>query len=146
MGSLHPQIVGWWVLAALAGLAGLLAVAQAFARQTRVAAENYPALSALGLQPSDLIAVSLGRAVVIGLAGALGGIALAIALSRLTPVGVARIAEISPGVHVDTLVIGLGVAVTVVATLAASVWPAIRAARVRVTDSSVTLRERRRRW
>ena len=123
--SLHPQVVGWWVLAGLAGLAGLLAVAQAFARQTRVAAETYPALSALGLAPSELALLSLGRALVVSVAGAMGGVVLAVALSPLTPVGVARVAETATGPYVDPLVIGLGIAVTVVATLAASVWPAL---------------------
>lgn len=134
--SLHPQVVGWWVLAGLAGLAGLLAVAQAFARQTRVAAETYPALSALGLAPSELALLSLGRALVVSVAGAMGGVVLAVALSPLTPVGVARVAETATGPYVDPLVIGLGIAVTVVATLAASVWPALRSARVRVLHAA----------
>jgi len=138
--SLHPQAVGWWVLAALAGLAGLLAIAQAFARQTRVAAESYPTLSALGLEPRELALVNLGRAFVASLAGAAGGVVVAIALSPLAPVGEARIAETSTGVSVDPVVIGLGVAITVIATLAVSAWPSLRSARVRASGSATPAR------
>jgi hypothetical protein len=133
--SLHPQTIGWWLLAGLAGLAGLLTIAQAFARQSRVAAETYPTLSALGLQPKELAIAGIGRALAVSVGGAAGGVVLAIALSPLTPVGVARIAETSTGVYVDPVALGLGVVVTLVATMAASVWPAVRSARIGVARS-----------
>ena len=47
--SIHPQAVGWWVLAALAGLAAIAVVGQALARQAAAESTDHPALAALGL-------------------------------------------------------------------------------------------------
>jgi hypothetical protein len=129
--SLHPQAVGWWLLAAVAALAGLLAIGQAFARQTRVARETYPTLSALGLGSSGLFALNVLRSVLVALGGAAGAVVLALALSPLTPVGEARIADPSSGLYADPLVLGLGAVAVVVACVAASLWPALRSARLR---------------
>ena len=48
-GSIHPQAVGWWVLAALAALVGLAVVGQALARQSAVESEDHPTLVAVGM-------------------------------------------------------------------------------------------------
>ena len=63
--SIRPQAVGWWILAALAALAGLAVLAQASARQALAEDADYPVLTTLGLRPRDLAAVSLLRAAVI---------------------------------------------------------------------------------
>ena len=88
--AIHPQAVGWWILAALAAAAGLLTIGQAFACQTRVVSETYPALSAVGLDASQLAWVNVGRALLTAIFGAGGGVLLAVLLSPLTPVGEAR--------------------------------------------------------
>jgi hypothetical protein len=49
--SIHPQAVGWWILAGLAALTGIIVVAQALARQAVIESEPYATLSALGLSP-----------------------------------------------------------------------------------------------
>ena len=40
--SIHPQAVGWWILAALTTLAGLAVVGQGLGRQSVVESEEYP--------------------------------------------------------------------------------------------------------
>ena len=128
--SINPQAVGWWLFALLALLAGLALVAQALSRQSIVERESYPSLSALGCRPGQLLAIGLARAGIIGVGGALGAVAIATALSPLTPVGEARLAEPRQGVVFDPAVFGLGAAAIVVATLALGLLPAWRAAQI----------------
>ena len=128
--AITPQAVGWWVLAGLIALAGLAVLGQAAARQFSTDVDDHDALSALGLRGHQFVLLGLVRAFVIGLAGAAGAVALAAALSPLTPVGEARLATADPGtVSVDPLVTLIGVPAVVAAVLLLSVWPAIRHAR-----------------
>ncbi len=130
--SIHPQAVGWWILAALAALAGLAVVGQALGRQSVVESEEYPKLVALGLPRRQLIVLGTARNVAIGLAGAAGAVLVAFALSPLAPVGEARLAEPSPGLAFDPLILLLGALVVLVVVGALGLWPSIRASRVRV--------------
>ena len=59
--SIHPQAVGWWVLAVLAGLAGLAVIGQALGRQSVVESEEYPSLVALGLPRRQLVVLGTAR-------------------------------------------------------------------------------------
>jgi hypothetical protein len=129
--AIHPQAVGWWLLAALAALAGLATVAQALSRQAVVESDNYRTLAAIGLGSGQVVALGMARALAIGTAGAIGAVALAYALSPLTPVGEARIAEPATGFEFDVLVLGLGALGIVVSVLLLGMWPAMRAARAR---------------
>jgi hypothetical protein len=132
--SIHPQAVGWWILAALAALVGLAVVGQALVRQSVVESEDYPTLAALGTDRRQLVALGTARNLAVGLAGAAGAVALATALSPLAPLGEARTAETSTGVAFDPLVLPLGALATVVVVLAIGLWPAMRASRVRIHD------------
>ena len=135
--SIHPQAVGWWILAALAALAalaGLAVVGQALARQSAVESEDHPILIAVGMSGRELFALDMARNLVVGLAGAVGAVVLATALSPIAPLGEARLAEDSTGVAVDSLVLLLGALATVVVVLALGIWPALRAARTRRMD------------
>jgi ABC-type lipoprotein release transport system permease subunit len=128
--AVTPQAVGWWVLAGLIALAGLAVLGQAAARQFSTDTDDHSALSALGLRGRQFVLLGLARALVIGLAGAAGAVALAAALSPLTPVGEARLAAPHPGaVSVDPLVTLIGVPGVVAAVLLLSLGPAIRHAR-----------------
>ncbi len=129
--AIHPQAVGWWLLAALAALAGLAVIAQALSRQAVVEGETYRTLAAMGFGPGKVATLGMVRALVVGVAGAVGAVVLAFALSPLTPVGEARIAEPTTGLWFDPLVLGLGGLALVVAVLVLGVWPAVRAARAR---------------
>ena len=100
--SIHPQAIGWWILAALAALVGLAVVGQALARQSIVESEDYPTMAALGAGRRQLVALGMLRNLVVGLAGAAGAVVVATALSPLAPLGEARTAESSTGVAFDT--------------------------------------------
>jgi hypothetical protein len=126
--SIRPQAVGWWLLAALAALAGLAVLAQASARQALAEDADFPVLTTLGLRPRDLAAVSLLRTAVIAGAGAAGGVAVAVALSPVAPLGEARLAEPAPGLQADWPVLGYGALATVVVLLAVGTVIAWRAA------------------
>jgi len=132
--SIHPQAVGWWILAALAALVGLAVVGQALARQSAVESEDHPTLVAVGMSGRELFALGMARNLVVGLAGAVGAVLIATALSPIAPLGEARLAEDSTGIAFDSLVLLLGALATVFVVLALGIWPALRAARVRRTD------------
>ena len=99
--SIHPQAIGWWILAALSGLVGLAVVGQALVRQSIAEGEDYPTLAALGADRRQLAALGMIRNLVLGLAGAVGAVAVATALSPLAPLGEARSAESSTGIVFD---------------------------------------------
>jgi hypothetical protein len=139
--SIHPQAVGWWILAALTTLTGLAVVGQGLGRQSVVESEEYPKMVALGLPRRQLIAVGTARNLIVGSAGAAGAVLVAFVLSPLAPVGEARLAEPSPGFAFDPLVLLLGALVMVVVVMALGLWPSVRAARVRAGgDQSVQFR------
>ncbi len=130
--SIHPQAVGWWVLAVLAALAGLAVIGQALSRQSIVESEEYPSLVAVGLLRRQLIVLGTARNLMVALVGAAGAVIVAFALSPLTPVGEARLAEPSTGLAFDPLVLLLGALGTVVVVLLLGIWPTVRASRARV--------------
>ena len=127
--SIHPQAVGWWVLAVLAALVGLAVIGQALGRQSVVESEDYPSLAALGLPRRDLVVLGMARNLLVALVGAAGAVVVAIALSPLTPVGEARLAEPSNGLAFDPLVLLFGALATVAVVVLLGVWPAVRASR-----------------
>lgn len=112
--SIQPQVVGWWIVFAFAALAAMMAVGLALARQDAAEADAYPTLRALGMHPTQLLAVGLARSGMIGTVGAAGAVALAYALSPLAPVGEARLAEPTPGFAFDVPVLLLGALAVVV--------------------------------
>jgi ABC-type antimicrobial peptide transport system permease subunit len=133
-GSIHPQAVGWWLFALLAGLAGIALVGQALSRQSIVERDSYPTLSSLGVRPSQLFGLGMLRAAAIGTVGMIGAVALAFAVSPFTPVGEARAAELRGGFALDGPVFGLGAVAIVAAVLMLAGYPAWRAAQVRATQ------------
>ena len=126
--SVHPQAVGWWVLAVLAGLAGLAVISQALSRQSIVEGEDYPTYGALGLSTRQLTAIAMARTIVVALLGAAGGVVIAILLSPLAPVGEARWAEPSRGISLDGLVLAGGGLASLAAVVVLGLWPAFRVA------------------
>ena len=129
--AIRPQAVGWWVLASLAAVAGLAVIGQAAARQFVTEQDDRLSLSAVGLRPGQFVAAGLARAAIIGAGGAAGAVALATALSPLTPVGEARLAASSAGtVVIDPPVTVIGALGIVAIVVALSAWPAIRDARL----------------
>jgi len=133
--SIHPQAIGWWLLAALAALAGAAVVGQALSRTRRVESDEFPIFKALGLGRSNLVGLGMASTLLVGLVGAAGALALAFALSPLAPVGDARLVEPSSGLRFDGPVLLLGAVATVVVVVALGVWPSFRAARGRPDDA-----------
>jgi len=127
--SIHPQALGWWLLAGLAGLVTLAVVGQALGRQSILESEDYPTMAALGLDRGQLVALGMVRNLAVALVGAAGALAVATALSPIAPLGEARLAETSTGVTFDALALPLGALGTVAVVLALGAWPAVRAAR-----------------
>ena len=142
----RAQAVALWALAALVAVAGLAIFAQALARQTFIESIEYPTLRSLGVSPSQLVAVGMIRAGLVGIIGAAIAGAVGFLLSPLTPTGVARIAEPNPGFAFDGAVIGLGVvAIAVLVTLVGAV-PAWRGATAKWTPlGTAEVRRPRRR-
>lgn len=128
--AIHPQAVGWWLLAGLSALLGALVMAQALSRQAPAESDAFLTLSALGVRRRQLVLVGLARTLCIAAVGVAGGVVLAFLLSPLTPVGEARLADPSPGFTFDPLVLLLGALGAVAVVVALGVWPAIRSARV----------------
>ncbi len=127
--AIHPQAVGWWVLALLAAIAGLAVIAQALSRQAGAESDSYRTLSALGFGSNSLIALGIVRAFAIGCTGAVGAMLVAFALSPLAPVGEARIAEPATGLAFDGTVLGLGAVTIGFVVLLLGLWPALRESR-----------------
>jgi ABC-type lipoprotein release transport system permease subunit len=137
--SIQPQAVGWWILAGLAALVGIIVVAQALARQATVEADDYPTLNAIGVSRHQLVVLTMARTLTIGTVGALGGMVLAFFLSPLTLVGEAKMAGPSSGFAFDPLVFLLGALVAIVIVLALGLWPAIRTTRVHNSGESAQM-------
>ena len=64
--SIHPQGVGWLILAVLAALVGLAVVGQALARQSIAESEGYVTLSALGASRRQLVMLGTARNILVG--------------------------------------------------------------------------------
>ena len=126
--SIHPQAVALWLLAALFGAIGLLILGQLLARLTFLEAAEFGTWRALGMSRVQLLAASLARAAVIGVAGGAAAAAAAMALSPLLPVGLARVAEPHPGIDADVLVLAGGAAAAILVTVTLTAWPGWRAA------------------
>ena len=128
--SIRPQAVGWWILAALTALVGLIVLAQAQSRQASIEEDAYGTLRSLGVSGRQLFLVGMARTAAIGVIGVAGGILLAYGLSSLTPVGEARLAEPTNGLAFDTWALLVGGLVFLAVFLALGVRPAVTVARV----------------
>ena len=126
--SMHLQALALWLLAAFAGLAFALILTQAIAREVWRSAGDHALLAALGMSRSALALISILRAATIGTLGAALGAGVAIALSPLMPIGLARVAEPSPGFATDRAVLALGAAAALGVPMLAAIVPSVRAA------------------
>jgi hypothetical protein len=132
--AIHLEALGLLVFAGLAGLAALLMVGQALARQVMTDAEDNRTLAALGLGRPALVGIAMARALVIALGAAVVAVALAVVLSPLTPIGVARRAEIHPGLSINVAALALGFVAVGVLTLGRALLPAWRASATHTDD------------
>jgi hypothetical protein len=126
--SIHLQAVALWLVAGLLAVIALLVLGQLLARMSFLESAQYATLRALGMSRRQLLAAGLARAAAIGAAGSAAGVLLAVALSPVFPLGLARIAEPHPGISADPIVLGLGSAAVVLATVGCAALPAWQAA------------------
>jgi ABC-type antimicrobial peptide transport system permease subunit len=136
--SIHTQAVALWIVGALIALIGALVLSQLLARQAVLDSDDNPTLLALGMTRTQVWLTGMGRSVVIGLGGAVIGVAAAALASPLLPFGTARIAEPHPGFALDTTVLAGGALVIVAGICAFALWPVWKSttmsARDRVRD------------
>lgn len=127
--SLHLQVVALGILALLAALTVGLVAGQLAWRQTALESGDHPALAAVGMTPIQLGSLAIARAAFVAAGGALVAVTVAIALSPLFPIGLARVAEPEPGVAVDATAITMGALGLVAAVMALVAVPSWRLAR-----------------
>ena len=127
--ALHLEAVALWAFAGLAAAAGLLVLGPPLSRHLLADAQDEPALAALGMDRRQLTVLPLGRAAIVAVGGAVVSVAVALVLSPLTPFGIARRAEIHPGVAVNVAVLAVGFAGIVVVVLGWAVLSSWRASR-----------------
>jgi hypothetical protein len=130
--AIHVQAAGLLLLAGVLACCLLIIVGQALNRLSASMDADLAPLRALGVAPIDLILISVARTALIAAVGAAIGAGAAVAASGLFPVGLARIAEIHPGLDVNVAVVALG-SLAAVALLTAFNVPAAIAAIRRVT-------------
>jgi hypothetical protein len=123
--AIRPLTASLAIFAAALALAALLVVGQALARHVELPQAEVSALAAVGMGRQHLRRLALLRALLIGSLGAVGAVLVAVGLSPRFPVGLARVAEPDPGMHVDFLVCGAGFVGIVAAALVVLV-PSLR--------------------
>jgi hypothetical protein len=128
-GAIHIESLALMLFAGLAGLTALLVLGQALNRQVATDATDHRALAALGMSRRELAVVPLVRGAVLAVGGAALALIIAVALSPLTPIGLARRAEIDPGISVDGVVLAYGFVGILALTLGWATVAAWRAAR-----------------
>ena len=114
------------IFAALAAVATVLLVGLNISRMLRAETDDHAKLAALGMSRRRLVAVDLARPAIVAVVGPALAIVFAIAASPLTPIGVARQAELHPGVAINIAVLGAGFLLLLVATVACSSVVALR--------------------
>ncbi|GIH25615.1 hypothetical protein Aph01nite_39250 [Acrocarpospora phusangensis] len=116
-----------FALAALA--AAIVLVGQTVARYATATVAELDTLRALGLPRRQAAVLAALGPLVAAIAGAVGGVAFAIAVSAWMPIGSASQFEPGPGLDVDALVLlpgGLAAVALVTAAAAANAWFALR--------------------
>jgi hypothetical protein len=127
--SIRFESQALWILAALVAISALAILGQSLARQTSLESSDHPVLRALGFSRRQLFALGVLRAASIAGAGAIVAAGVAVLMSPLTPIGLARIAEPDIGFYVDGVILAAGAVVTIVLLVLSSAAPAWTAAR-----------------
>jgi hypothetical protein len=122
-------VVTLWAASGLLALTGVVIVGQALARGMAARSDELATLRALGMSRATRTSGLMANAVLVGVGGAVVAVGVALAASPLMPLGLARIAEPSPGLAADWPALGIGAAATLVAVSAVSVVPARRLVR-----------------
>ena len=135
--AVRGQAEGLWAVAGVAALAGLVVLGQLITRQVRLASEEEAKLSALGMTRGQIIAETMGRAVVPTVLGVVLGAALAVIPSARFPTGFVRQLEPAVGARIEWTVLVPAVAGLVAALLGWSLVSLLRARRLPAARPSV---------
>jgi hypothetical protein len=121
------ESVGLALFGLAVALAGAVLIGQALTRSVRAGAADLPPLHAMGFtRPDGARALALPHVGVVVVAAGVAAVG-AVALSPLFPIGLGRGVEPDPGLHVDWLILGVGVATTVAVLMATIAVSAYRA-------------------
>src|SRR5436190_8852955 len=123
--AIDVTTVALWLVAAVAGIAGAVAITIALSRYMSTAIVDQDVLRALGVRPRERWAATFATALPIAVAGSVLAGAAAWAASPMFPIGVARDAEPDPGLHADVLVLVAGVAAAIAIVLAIAATTAL---------------------
>jgi hypothetical protein len=135
--------VGLWIAASVAALAALVAIGLALSREVALVDRDQRTLDAIGMRRRTRAAAAASLGLPVALVGALLSVAAASLVSSVFPVGVARLAEPDPGVHLDGVALGVGCLAIVVTVLSIAGAAASRVARTGVRQPAP---ERTTRW
>ncbi len=97
--------------AVIVALTLLVVVGQSLVRQVRLVTADFPALRALGAAPRQLTVAALAPAALVAVAGMTLAVPVTYGLSVFMPIGLARRAEVSPGLSFDAAAVLGGAAV-----------------------------------
>jgi ABC-type lipoprotein release transport system permease subunit len=127
--SIRFEVQALWTLAALIALTALAILGQSLGRQAGLDSDELPTLRAIGVSRRQLFGLGMARAAVIGVVAAVAAVPIAVLLSPLTPIGMAKLAEPKPGIWIDGLALVAGSSLVLALTLVLSVLPSLRVAR-----------------
>jgi hypothetical protein len=110
--SLRPQVTALAMLSLVLTLAAVVVGSQAVARRADLDRVEDHTLRAIGLTSADLRRIAALQWAVVAVTAALFAIATSLVLSRLSPSGLARVAEPARGVRADSPALAVGAVVT----------------------------------
>jgi len=131
--AIHVQAVALALFAALVALASVIVIGGLLAREVAAVGDRHGALRGLGLTRRGIMAVLLVPSAIATGAGVLGMLALAWLVSPLTPIGLARDAEIHGGLSFNLAILGLGAGILAALIFGRAVFAAWRATRHRAS-------------
>ncbi len=129
--TISTLATGLALLAAVAGVAVAVSIAQAVGRHVDGAAGDDATLEALGLTRRQRARAFAATVLPMLLVGPVVAVAVAVFASPLTPIGLARRAEPDPGIRLDPLVLALAAVATAAVVAASAAAAGVRATRER---------------
>ena len=126
--AIRPEAVALALFALVLAATALLVIGQVAARQLAAGSVDNPTLAAMGATRAQLMGGRLAEASVAAAAGAVAAAGVAVAVSPLTPIGTARVAEPDPGISADMPVLVVGAIAAFGLLVARVAWPAWRLA------------------
>jgi ABC-type antimicrobial peptide transport system permease subunit len=127
--AINVLTLALWIFAGVGALAGAVAISIVMSRDLAQGEVDQSTLTAIGLTRRQRIAALGLRVLVIAAGGVLVATIASIALSPMFPIGIARRAEPNPGLRVDALVLGIGLASIAVFVALVGFLAAVRVSR-----------------